>query len=115
MLTSTAIEIYDHSKPVKKSKAFATLTRILGAQSLLTIIDKNVHRRRRKVINQGLSPEMLTRFEPAMVEHVEIFCDQLSKDGSDVREGWTKMKNVKDYCKLRQPRMSSGNSNPTRR
>ncbi len=106
VLTLIAIEIYDHSKPVKTSKAFATLTRILGAQSLLTIIDKSVHRRRRRVINQGFSPEMLTRFEPAMVEHVRIFCDQLLKDRSDVREGWTKMKNVKDFCERFLPWMS---------
>ncbi|KAI4236820.1 MAG: hypothetical protein LQ352_007977 [Teloschistes flavicans] len=97
--SSTALyDIYDHSKPLKKSKAFATLSRILGAQTLLTIIDKAVHRRRRRLINQGFSPETLTKFEPIMVEHVGVFCDQLLKQKPANRDGWTQATNVKDWC-----------------
>ncbi|KAL9580520.1 MAG: hypothetical protein Q9212_004442, partial [Teloschistes hypoglaucus] len=91
-------DIYDHSRPVKKSKAFATLSRILGAQTLLTIIDKTVHRRRRKLINQGFSPEALAKSEPIMVEHVRVFCDQLLKQNPVNLDGWTQATNIKDWC-----------------
>ena len=94
------LDIYDHSKPMKKSKAFATVSRYIGGQSLLTLIDKTLHRNRRRSYNPGFSPEALSNFEPTMISHIRIFCEQLVKKTTNVEGEWTEPKNVKDLCKL---------------
>lgn len=93
-------DIYDHSKPVKKSSAAHTIGRKLGGHSIIFMTDKEVHRNRRKLLSPGFSPEALAQFEPVMVGHIRTFCDQLLKGDSDGRDGWTETKNVKEWCKI---------------
>ena len=98
-LTVGGLDIYDHSKPVKKSQAFAAVSRVLGGHTLLTLIDKSVHRARRRLVNQGFSPEELSEFEPVMVDHIKTFCDQLLATTNASNGGWTYNRNVKAWCK----------------
>lgn len=99
-MLSYVVDIYDHSKTVKKSKAVTTVSRILGRQSLLTMIDKPLHRSRRRLISQGFSSERLAEFQPIMLAHIRTFCDQLLATTDACRDWWTWNRNVKAWCKL---------------
>ena len=91
--------IYGHSKKVKKSRAFATISRVLGGESLLTIIDKSVHRVRRQSMSRSFSLEALHAFEATMLNHIRLFCNQLLTGSVDTRGGWTELKNMRALCK----------------
>lgn len=93
-------DIYDHSKPMKKSKAYAAVSFIIGGQSLLTIIDKIFHHSRRRLYNPEFSPAALSSFEPIMMDHIRLFCDQLVRKTPYDHDGWTQARNVKDLCRL---------------
>lgn len=85
---------------MKKSKAFATISRVLGGQSILTTIDKDVHRSRRRLVSQGFSTESLTAFEPVMLDHVRTFCEQISTTDPRAPDGWTGIRDMRDWCGL---------------
>ena len=67
-LLPTTTDIYNHSEQPKTSSASATLSRTLASQSqsLLTIVDKSIHRSRRRLTSYGCPPETFAQFQPAM-------------------------------------------------
>ena len=95
----TTKDIYGHSSNVKKSSAFATISDIAGGQSLLTLIDKSVHRVRRKSISRSFAPDNMVAFEPIMIEHIQTFCDGLLSGRPDACAPWTGPRNMRDWCK----------------
>lgn len=68
-----------------------------GAWSILTAIDKDMHRHKRKLLSKALSDEALKRFEPALNEYVNIFSEKLIK-GTEPGQ-WSSQKNMIDHCK----------------
>ncbi|PVH95309.1 cytochrome P450 [Periconia macrospinosa] len=55
--------------------------------SILSAIDKQLHRRKKKIVGNGLSEKHLRQFEPTMMSHIDIFINQLleaSKSGEVV-------------------------------
>ena len=72
----TVSDIY-LSKEVEKSRAYSHLVPKGGAHSILTIIDKHVHKQRRKTLMQGFSDQALRVFEPTILSHVDTFVANL--------------------------------------
>ena len=92
-----SLDIYT-AKDVKKSKGYLTIIPTKGAYSVHTAINKGMHRRKRMVISQGLSHDVLRTFEPSMMNHVRKFCDLLVSDYKLGEDGWTSAKNMTDFC-----------------
>lgn len=84
------IEIYQNPR-LRKSRAYIATQRTPTADNILTILDKQVHRVRRRFLGHGLSQASLQKFEPAMTNHVDIFVKQLIASPQPV--------NVTNHCK----------------
>lgn len=54
-----------------------------------TAIDKALHKRKRKVIGQGLSDHNMRSFEPAMLGQIDIFLHQIAKSSTQGEEEWS--------------------------
>lgn len=57
-----------------------------------------MHRRKRRVLAQGLSEDALQKFEPTLLSCLASFCDKLAEDQSPSDGGWTVPKNMTDWC-----------------
>ena len=67
-----------------------------GAWSILTAIDKDMHRHKRNLSSRILSDKAVQSFEPAMIEYVDLFTKQLAEN-LDANE-WSSPKNMIDFC-----------------
>ncbi|TVY85564.1 Cytochrome P450 monooxygenase [Lachnellula suecica] len=65
------------------------------AWSILTLIDKQVHLERRRVLSKALSDNALRTFEPSMLQHMDIFHQQVATQID--ANGWSMPKNMSDY------------------
>ena len=96
----TVSDIY-LSKEVEKSRAYSHLVPKGGAHSILTVINKHVHKQRRKVLMQGFSDQALRAFEPTILSHVDIFVANLW--GLPINEksdgGWSAPVDMSTTCK----------------
>jgi cytochrome P450 len=92
------LDIFGYKNHVVKSKSYLPMVPEEGAWSTLTIIDKEVHRQRRKVISKALSDSALKDFEPKMIEHMDVFRDQLC--GPVDSESWSTAKDMSVLCEL---------------
>jgi len=78
--------IYGHGNAFRKSKGYETMIPIDDGWSAMTSIDKSLHRNLRKVFRAGVTTEYLSRFEPAILRHLEVYFSQLMKVVD--KEGW---------------------------
>ena len=87
---TTSAEIYN-SKDILKSQIYNTITPAPGAYSTFTAIDKETHRRKRRVLSQAFSDQAIKEFEPVILNHVDIFVNQLAKDipSHDSHDQWS--------------------------
>ena len=62
-----------------------------GAFNVFTAVDKDIHRFKRKVLNQGFSDQTIRAFEPTMLHHIDIFVRKLMRAPSynDAADGWS--------------------------
>ncbi|OCK81164.1 cytochrome P450 [Lepidopterella palustris CBS 459.81] len=90
-------DIY-HSKHVKKSKGYLAIIPAPGAYSVHTSIDKAMHRHKRRVLTQGLSDDVLRKFEPTLMNHIHLYIQRLMEGHGTTAEGWTPPKNMTPYC-----------------
>ncbi|KAI9812638.1 MAG: hypothetical protein M1827_004627 [Pycnora praestabilis] len=67
-----------------------------GAWSTLTMIDKHMHRPRRKMMSKALSDDALKVYEPEMVEHVNILLGLLGEGQRS--DGWSSPKDMSAIC-----------------
>lgn len=95
-------EIY-RSSNVKKAKGYALLTPSPGVFSILSAIDKQMHRRKRRCISQGFSEDALRRFEPLMLHHIDIFVKLLLDGSAGSETGWGPTKNFAEYGMSNKP------------
>ena len=87
-----------YKKNVVKSKSYLPMVPEEGAWSTLTIIDKQRYQQRRRVISRALSDSALRAFEPAMLEHMDIFLEQLR--GPVDANGWSSPRDMSALCKF---------------
>lgn len=73
----------------------------LGAFSVFTAVDKNIHRFKRKVLNQGFSDQAIRAFEPTMLHHMDVFVKKLvgPPDYSDDNDGWSPPLDMTECCR----------------
>ena len=67
-----------------------------GAWSILTAIDKDMHRHKRSLSSRVLSDKAVQNFEPLMIEYVDLFTKQLAGDFHPNQ--WSSPKNMIDFC-----------------
>lgn len=94
-------DIYGFSKNVKKAKAYLPMVPEDGAWSSITMIDKKLHRNRRKTASIVLSDEAMKEFEPMVKRQLDLFCSRLSA-GSDSlsSNAWSNPINISDEGEL---------------
>lgn len=68
-----------------------------GAWSILTAIDKDMHRHKRSLSSKMLSDKALHEFEPIMIEYVDMLTKQLIENLDSSQ--WSSPKNLIDFCK----------------
>ena len=73
-------DTYGALKNVKQSKGYLHILPAPGAYSVHTSIDKKMHQRKRRVLAQGLSDDVLKQFEPALSGCQETLCHKLAED-----------------------------------
>ncbi|KAI1321106.1 cytochrome P450 [Xylariaceae sp. FL0255] len=85
-------DIYDNDRVNKASTYLTTL--FTPYFNTLNVIDKNLHRTKRRLIGRVLSKSSMKKFEPIMMKQIDIFIEQLmilSKNANPV--------NMSDRCK----------------
>ena len=72
-----------------------------GVCNIHNAIDKSVHKRKRRVIGQGLSDQCMRSFEPTILSHVDIFVRKLmtSSNGDELNNNWSKPVNMTHCAK----------------
>ncbi|KAI1742992.1 cytochrome P450 [Xylaria scruposa] len=72
-----AKDIYSNEQ-VSKSRIYLLTQSPPGVFNMFNIIDKAMHRSRRKVVKQVLSDHCMRLFEPQMLQQIDVFIDQIS-------------------------------------
>ena len=93
---SQSLDIYNHSSNVKKAKSYLPMVPSKGAWSILTAIDKDMHRHKRNLSSRALSDKAVRDFEPAMIVYVDLFTKQLTENLDSSK--WSSPKNMIDFC-----------------
>lgn len=97
-------EIYGYDANFAKGKAYEVM-RFNPVESVFNVTDKQMHRRKRRLVAQGFSEAALRASEDCVLRHVDLFVEGLFDD-NDVRnenEGWSSAKDVSIHGKL-EPR-----------
>ena len=97
--SQSSLDIYDHAKRVKKANAYRPIAQTMGRWTAFSTIDKYLYRRKRRVVHRWFSDDAIKTFSPRMLSLIRIFCAQLHKDDGATDLGWTKPRNMRDYCK----------------
>ena len=95
ILVLIPIDIY-HSKDVQKSKAYKPMHPASGVCNVHSAIDKSVHRRKRKVISQGLSDQCMRSVEPMILSHIDVFLQKImaSTNRDRLENDWSMAMNL---------------------
>lgn len=94
---STALQVIhrDRNANVEKSDWYKSLDISSGAYSVQTVIDKNEHAFRRRVMNPAFSDRALKDAENIIVDNVRSFCDGVGALSVEARHGdWTESKDI---------------------
>ncbi|KAF2872247.1 cytochrome P450 [Massariosphaeria phaeospora] len=75
--SATALQEIYRKDDVRKAQNYEAMLSIPGVFNTHTCIDKTLHRRKRKVVNQAFSDSSIRAFEPTMIKNIDIFIDQL--------------------------------------
>lgn len=74
-LPTFPLDIYNNQR-VTKSHIYG-LTITSGNPSIFNVLDRQVHRNKRKLIGQAITDKAMRSFEPTMLEQVNVFINQL--------------------------------------
>jgi cytochrome P450 len=66
-----------------KSKAYLVTQNSPEIFNLFNVLDKRLHRVKRRIIGEGISEKSMRKFEPDMTEEINIFLLQLVKSSSN--------------------------------
>jgi cytochrome P450 len=106
--TNTALkEIHAHGKNFRKAASYSSFIAQEDSHSTHSVIDPVDHRRKRRLISQGLGDVALRDSEPSIVETIDRFVESLAKidsasgdmfKDSATTEKWGPPKNMTDSC-----------------
>ena len=111
---SRATDIYGFGQNIRKSAAYHQFPTKF-AYSTHNAVDKNMHRRKRKLVNQAFTKNALKIWETSQLQQIRIMCNELIQPSStpslSEKEGWSSPKKMSDYGKLslKSGLMISGN------
>ncbi|KAI1101332.1 cytochrome P450 [Jackrogersella minutella] len=78
--TATALrDIYQNERVTKAPIYLATQAKA-GAHSLWNALDRDLHRRKRRLVGRTTTEASMRAFEPSMIEQVDIFIQHLARD-----------------------------------
>ena len=80
-----------------KAKSYLPMVPSKGAWSILTAIDKDMHRHKRNLSSRALSDKAVRDFEPAMIVYVDLFIKQLTENLYSSQ--WSSPKNMINLCR----------------
>jgi hypothetical protein len=94
-------EIYGYNANFAKGKVYEAL-KFNPVHSVFNATDKNMHRRKRKLVGQGFSEAALRASEECILKHVDRFLDGLlGDDRTSHQDGdWVTSKDLSTYCAL---------------
>lgn len=93
-------EIYGFNANFAKGEAYKVM-RFSPVESVFNVMDKRMHRRKRKLVGQGFSEAALRASEGVVLRHIDVFLRELLDDDDIPREneGWGLPKDISDYSK----------------
>lgn len=71
-------DIYQTDRLFKSDAYFVTRV-VPTAVNLFNVVDKQVHRVKRRIIGQGINERALRQFEPVMLDQITIFLKEIAK------------------------------------
>ncbi|KAI2465979.1 cytochrome P450 [Annulohypoxylon bovei var. microspora] len=78
--SATALrDIYQNERVTKAPIYLATQSKV-GAFSLWNALDRDLHRRKRRLVGRTTTDASMRAFEPSMIEQVDIFIQHLAQD-----------------------------------
>lgn len=83
---ATTSDIY-HNESLTKSRAYLVTQASPSVYNLFNVVDKTLHRTRRRIVAQGINDRATHRFEPIIQEQIDVFLKQIrqaSKIGEPV-------------------------------
>ncbi|GAP87077.1 putative cytochrome P450 3A31 [Rosellinia necatrix] len=80
--------LYTNSRYAKKADSYLAFPRNPEKASLFSVIDKDIHARKRRVLRYGFSDNALKEAEVAIKKHVATLLRCLEHLGDDNQEGW---------------------------
>lgn len=91
-------EIYGHRGNVQKSQSYMPLVPGGKGWSVLTCIDKDSHRSKRRLLAAGFSDASLQAFEPRMLEHMRLLRYKLDSGSGTDAHRWSTPKDMSNLC-----------------
>lgn len=91
--TITALNDIYHNERLCKARNYL-VTQVSDHHNIFNILDKSVHKHKRKIIGRCVSEKAMREFEPIMIQHIDTLIKQLA--GSSKQEKTT---NMTTYCK----------------
>lgn len=94
-------EIYGYNANFAKGKAYEVM-RFTPMESVFNVTDKQMHRRKRRLIGQGFSEAALRASEDCVLRHVDLFVGGLSDNDAapNENEGWSSAKDLSIHGKF---------------
>jgi cytochrome P450 len=84
--------VYSTKPNVKKGKFYKVFPRNAGSVNTLTIVDRHLHARKRKVLNAVFSDSAVRSSETFVIKHIDRWCNLLT---ANLKPGeWTEPKNT---------------------
>lgn len=75
-------DIY-HNERLFKSRAYLVTQPFPDVYNLFNVIDKRLHRVKRRLVGQGVNDRAMREFEPLMLSHIDTFVKELAKSCRD--------------------------------
>ena len=88
-------EIY-HNERLLKSRAYLVTQPFPDVFNLFNVIDKRLHRVKRRLVGQGINNRAMREFEPLMLAHIDTFVKELAKT---CNTGTSNIVNMTDRCR----------------
>tara|TARA_R110002003_G_scaffold79_7_gene7065 strand:- start:3738 stop:5105 length:1368 start_codon:yes stop_codon:yes gene_type:complete len=87
-------DIYQNER-ILKSEAYLVTQIAPKIFNLFNVVDRNIHRTKRRIVGQGLSDRATRQFEPVMLQQVNVFLTQLLNASKERRPV-----DMSEACKL---------------
>ncbi|KAF2449394.1 cytochrome P450 [Karstenula rhodostoma CBS 690.94] len=88
------IDIY-HNERLSKSRAYLVTQASPAVYNLFNVVDKNLHRSRRRIVAQGLNERAFRHFEPVVQEQIEIYLQKIRLSSQTDRPV-----DMSEHCKM---------------